>query len=160
VRQGARLPGGELAEGFWFPPTLVTGVDQRSAIVRDEVFGPVLTVQGFTDDDEVIALANDSAYGLAASAWTTDLHRGLRCAADLRAGTVWLNDHIPIFSEMPHGGFGHSGFGKDMSTYSLHEYTQVKHVAFDRTGQARKSWHRTIFGSPDGRSSSIGGAPR
>jgi betaine-aldehyde dehydrogenase len=106
-----------------------------AATVCDEVFRPVLTVLGFRDD-EAIALANDSAYGLAASAWTTDLQRGLRCAAEPRAGTVWLNDHIPIFPEMPHGGFGHSGFGKDMSTYSLQEYTQVKHVAFDRTGQA------------------------
>ena len=146
IRQGADLPADELVEGFLFPPTLVTGADQRSAIVRDEVFGPVLTVLGFRDDTEAIALANDSPYGLAASAWTTDLQRGLRCAAEIRAGTVWLNDHIPIISETPHGGFGHSGFGKDMSTYSLHEYTQVKHVALDRTGQARKAWHRTVFG--------------
>ncbi|WP_240615954.1 aminobutyraldehyde dehydrogenase [Nakamurella deserti] len=146
-----RLPDGDVAGGFWCRPALVVGVGQRSEIVRDEVFGPVLTVTGFTDDDEALRLANDSPFGLAASAWTGSVHRALRASRELRAGTVWINDHIPIFSEMPHGGVGASGFGKDMSMYSLNDYTVVKHVAMDLTAHARKAWHRTVFTdrSPD-----------
>ena len=145
VIASGRRPGGGFADGFWQRPTLITGADQRSEIVQAEIFGPVLTVIPFHDDDEVFRLANDSPFGLAASAWTTNVHRSLRASRELRAGTVWINDHIPIFSEMPHGGYGASGFGKDMSTYSLAEYTQIKHVAVDLTAMARKPWHRTVF---------------
>jgi len=109
------------------------------------VFGPVLVVLPFETDDDGIALANDTVFGLAASAWSTDIFRGLRAQREIRAGCVWINDHIPIVSEMPHGGFRQSGFGKDMSTYSFEEYTNVKHVSMDITGEARKPWHRTIF---------------
>jgi betaine-aldehyde dehydrogenase len=123
-------------------------VTQNSEIVRDEVFGPVLTAMPFDTDDEGIMLANDTPYGLAASAWTRDVVRSMRASREIKAGTVWINDHIPIVSEMPHGGFKRSGFGKDMSAYSFEEYTLVKHVSTDITGQAHKDWHRTIFGLP------------
>jgi betaine-aldehyde dehydrogenase len=113
--------------------------------VRDELFGPVLVVLPFDDDDQGLAMANDTVFGLAASAWTRDIFRGLRAQREIHAGCVWINDHIPIVSEMPHGGYGQSGFGKDMSQYSFDEYTHVKHVSMDITGDARKAWHRTIF---------------
>lgn len=146
---GGCSPGGDLASGAYYLPTLVTRVGSDSEIVRDEVFGPVLAVLGFGSDDEAIALANDTVYGLAASAWTTDVFRAQRAARQIRAGCVWINDHIPIVSEMPHGGLGQSGFGKDMSLYSLEEYTVVKHVMSDLTGVARKPWHRTVFTSSE-----------
>lgn len=148
VLAGGRAPGGDLAAGAFYEPTVVVDAAQDSEIVRDEVFGPVLAVLPFDSDDDGLRLANDTVYGLAASAWTTDIFRGLRAQREIRAGTVWINDHIPIVSEMPHGGFGQSGFGKDMSTYSFDEYTHIKHVSLDVTGQARKPWHRTIFTEP------------
>ena len=142
---GGEAPGGDLARGAYYRPTLVTEALQGSEIVRDEVFGPVLVVLPFESDDEGLALANDTVFGLAASAWTKDIFRGLRAQREIRAGCVWINDHIPIVSEMPHGGFGQSGFGKDMSQYAFDEYTNIKHVSMDITGEARKPWHRTIF---------------
>ncbi len=146
VVTGGRCPGGELAAGSYFEPTLITGSDPRTEIVCDEVFGPVLTVLGFDSDDEAIALANDTVYGLAASVWTRDVYRAGAASRAIRAGCVWVNDHIPIISEMPHGGYKQSGFGKDMSAYSFEEYTAVKHVMHDITAVAEKPWHRTIFG--------------
>jgi betaine-aldehyde dehydrogenase len=142
---GGGAPGGSLASGAYYEPTLVTGLPQDAELVQTEVFGPVLVVLPFDSDDEALALANDTPFGLAASAWTTDVFRALRAQRELRAGCVWINDHIPIVSEMPHGGYGQSGFGKDMSDYSFEEYTNVKHVSMDITGAARKAWHRTIF---------------
>jgi betaine-aldehyde dehydrogenase len=147
IVRGGAVPGGALARGAYYEPTLVTGAAQRSEIVQDEVFGPVLVVLPFDSDDQGIELANDTPYGLAASAWTRDVFRSLRAMRQIRAGCVWLNDHIPIISEMPHGGYKASGFGKDMSLYSFDEYTNVKHVMYDTTGAARKQWHRTIFSS-------------
>ena len=148
VVTGGRTPEGDLARGCYYEPTLITDVPLDSEIWRDEVFGPVLAVVPFDDDDEAIRLANDTPFGLAASAWSRDTYRTARATREIKAGCVWINDHIPIISEMPHGGYRHSGFGKDMSAYSFDEYTNVKHVMHDVTAVAHKPWHRTIFTLP------------
>ncbi|MER7982056.1 gamma-aminobutyraldehyde dehydrogenase [Streptomyces sp. NPDC095817] len=146
VVTGGEVPQGALKSGAYYAPTLVADAGQDSEIVQAEIFGPVLVVLPFDTDDEGIALANDTPYGLAASAWSRDVYRANRATREIKAGCVWVNDHIPIISEMPHGGYKASGFGKDMSAYSFEEYTQVKHVMFDNTAVARKDWHRTVFG--------------
>jgi betaine-aldehyde dehydrogenase len=146
VVTGGEAPQGDLKSGAYYAPTLVADAAQDSEIVQAEIFGPVLVVLPFDTDDEGIALANDTPYGLAASAWSRDVYRANRATREIKAGCVWVNDHIPIISEMPHGGYKASGFGKDMSAYSFEEYTQIKHVMFDNTAVARKDWHRTIFG--------------
>ena len=126
------LQGDNPGTGFYTAPTVVVGARQGDEIVTNEVFGPVTSVTKFGDGDDVVAWANDTEYGLASSVFTNDLSRALDVSADLQFGTVWVNDHLPVTPEMPHGGFKQSGNGKDMSIYSLEEYTEIKHVMISR----------------------------
>ena len=148
VVTGGESAGRRPRAGSYYAPTLIADAGKTSEVIKDEIFGPVLCAMPFDSDDEAITLANDTPYGLAASVWTRDVYRSLRATREIRAGCVWVNDHIPIISEMPHGGMKESGFGKDMSSYSFDDYTVVKHVMYDGTGVAAKPWHRTIFADP------------
>jgi betaine-aldehyde dehydrogenase len=144
----ATVPG--LEAGAFYEPTLIAGVDQAAECVQLEIFGPVMVVLPFETEADALAMANDTRYGLASSVWTTDVFKALRAARALDFGVVWVNDHIPIASDMPHGGFKQSGSGKDMSDYSFDEYTRVKHVMIELTGAAEKAWHHQVFGDVPG----------
>ncbi len=122
---GGFIPDGD---GFYYPPTLITGLAQSSDVVQKEIFGPVVVVLPFETEDQAIALANDCAFGLASSVWTTDIARAMRVTHQLEVGVTWINDHLPIASEAPHGGVKQSGFGKDMSAESLAEYSVTRHI--------------------------------
>jgi betaine-aldehyde dehydrogenase len=133
VLTGGGIPKG-ISKGFYFEPTVVVDAAQQSEIIQSEVFGPVLTISPFNDADEALTLANDVAYGLSASIFTKDIGRAMKLSANIEAGTVWINDHIPLTSETPHGGFKHSGFGKDLSAEAMGYYQITKHVMVSHTG--------------------------
>ena len=154
LSEGAKLatagqgPAEKLAQGAYVAPTVLDGVAPDMTVAQQEIFGPVLDVLEFSTFDEAMEIANGVPYGLAGSLWTRDLRTAVRAANALRAGDVWINDHLPLGSETPHGGFKQSGFGKDLGADSLLDYTVVKNIYIDLTGQARKSWHYTVYGDP------------
>jgi betaine-aldehyde dehydrogenase len=138
----------KLSHGAYVAPTVLNDVAPDMAVAQQEIFGPVLDVLEFSTFDEAMEIANGVPFGLAGSVWTQDLRTAHRAANALRAGDVWINDHLPLGSETPHGGFKQSGFGKDLGADSLNDYTVVKNIYIDLTGQARKGWHYTVYGDP------------
>jgi betaine-aldehyde dehydrogenase len=145
---GSTEPPKSQPKGAFVEPTVFDAVAPDMTIAQKEVFGPVLDVLEFSTFDEAIDIANGVEYGLAGSVWTNDLRTAMKAANALRFGDVWINDHLPLGSETPHGGFKQSGFGKDLGTDSLYDYTVTKNIYVDLTGQARKAWHYTTYGDP------------
>jgi betaine-aldehyde dehydrogenase len=135
-----------LDRGFYYEPTIFTDTTQNMRIIQEEIFGPVIAVSSFETVEEAIEKSNDVLYGLASSVWTKDIYKAMKVSSSLRFGCVWVNDHMPIASEMPHGGYKQSGFGKDMSIYTFEDYTEVKHVFVDLTDLTRKAWHYQVYG--------------
>jgi len=130
------VAGGERVgdEGYFIAPTVVAGLAQSDEMIQDEIFGPVITVQSFSGEDQALEYANGVQYALASSVWTTNHARAMRFTRDLDFGCVWVNTHIPMVSEMPHGGFKKSGYGKDLSVYGFEDYTRIKHVMHNLQG--------------------------
>lgn len=145
---GGKRPAleGDLAKGFFYEPTVFADVQQDMRICQEEIFGPVICLSPISSYEEGIEKANGVIYGLAASVWTRDVSRAMKAGAELKFGDVWVNDHLALASEMPHGGFKQSGHGKDLSAYSFDDYTQVKFVYVDTTDSVRKPWYYTIYG--------------
>ena len=114
--------------GYFFEPTVIAGLHQHDEMIQNEIFGPVITIQKFKDEDEAVRYANGVNYGLASSVWTSNHGRAMRMAKAFDFGCVWINTHIPVVAEMPHGGYKHSGYGKDLSMYGFEDYTRIKHV--------------------------------
>ena len=154
LEEGAKLAtGGKIPDlplpfsnGYFYQPTVFYDAEQYMRIAREEIFGPVLTVMPFRTDEEAIQKSNDTIYGLAASVWTRNIARAMKFAKELRFGSVWVNEHDIFLSEAPHGGYKQSGFGKDLSVFTLHDYTQIKNVYIDITGKARKPWYYWVSG--------------
>ncbi len=151
VKEGAKVMAGgrrpaDLKKGFYLQPTILTDASQDMKVCKDEIFGPVIACYDYSKLDDAIEDANDVNFGLAASVWGKDIAACVKVANRLDFGTVWINDHGILTSEMPHGGFKQSGFGKDLSMYSFEEFTRIKHVYIDLTGEAVKGWHWTVFG--------------
>ena len=149
VTGGRRATVSGLEKGFFFEPTVIAEDRNDAEIVQNEVFGPVVVVCRFSTEEEVLKKANDVVFGLASSVWTTDIFKAMRASSALQFGTVWVNDHLPLTSEMPHGGYKESGIGKDMSIYAFEDYTQIKHVMIELSNDDRKGWHYTIFGDAE-----------
>jgi betaine-aldehyde dehydrogenase len=156
LREGGRLLyGGERPKieghegGYFLNPTVIFTENHASSIVQEEIFGPVFTLLYFDDYDEVITKSNEVVYGLGSSVWTRDVTKAMNAVKDLRFGTVWVNDHVPVPSEMPWAGYKQSGHGASLSAYSLEEFTYIKHAYFDLTGKARKSWYYQVYGQKD-----------
>jgi len=154
MKEGAKLlVGGKrpnmpnpLSKGFYYEPTLFSDAKQNMRIVQEEIFGPVLTALPFKTMDEAIEKSNDVIYGLSSSVWTKDIFKAMKVAGALRFGCVWVNEHGPLVSEMPHGGYKQSGFGKDLSMYTFDDYTEIKHVYIDLMNENRKPWHYQLYG--------------
>ncbi|MCY0880720.1 MAG: aldehyde dehydrogenase family protein, partial [Firmicutes bacterium] len=149
--EGARIiTGGQsfAQPGYFYEPTIITHISQHSRVVQEEIFGPVVAVLPFDSEEDAVRLANDVEYGLASSVWTQTMQKALRISARLQFGDVWINEHLPLTSEMPHGGVKQSGFGHDLSSFAFEEYTSIKHVMSDTGSPAIKPWHYTVIGDP------------